>query len=73
MHVLNLSVQSNGPREEQVVVASPNKPMQRAGTDKVLGRGRVNVVLEQVLRARVLRRRRAVADGRRSAPLLHGF
>jgi hypothetical protein len=31
-----------------------NKPLQRSGLDKVLGRGRGNVVLEQVLRARVL-------------------
>jgi hypothetical protein len=44
---------------------SPNKPMQRTGTHKVLGRGRVNAVHEQVRRARVLNRRRAVADGRR--------
>jgi hypothetical protein len=33
---------------------SPNKPLQRSGVDKVLGRGRVGGVLEQVLRARVL-------------------
>ena len=33
---------------------APNKPLQRSGVDKVLGRGRVNVVLEQVTRARVL-------------------
>jgi hypothetical protein len=41
--------------------------MQRAGTHKLLGRGRLSVVLEQVLRARVLKRTRAVADGGRSA------
>jgi hypothetical protein len=34
--------------------APPNKPLQRSGLDKVLGRGRGYVVLEQVLRARVL-------------------
>jgi hypothetical protein len=37
--------------------------MQRAGTHKVRGRGRVNVVHEQVCLARVLIGRRAVADG----------
>jgi hypothetical protein len=33
----------------------PNKPLQRSGMDKALGRGRGEAVLEQVLRARVLR------------------
>ena len=32
----------------------PNKPLQRSGVDKVLGRGRGVAVLKQVLRARVL-------------------
>jgi hypothetical protein len=32
----------------------PNKPLQRSGVDKVLGRGRGVALLEQVLRARVL-------------------
>jgi hypothetical protein len=41
---------------------TPNKHMQRAGTDKVLGRGRSGVLLSQVPRARVLTRRRAGAD-----------
>lgn len=41
---------------------TPNKPMQRAGTDKVRGRGRLNVVLDQVTSARVLNGTRAVAD-----------
>jgi hypothetical protein len=36
--------------------------MQRAGTDKVLGHGRVNVVHKQVRLARVLNYLRAVAD-----------
>ena len=36
--------------------APHNNPLQRAGVDKVLGRGRGDVVLEQVLRARVLKR-----------------
>ena len=35
---------------------SSNNPLQRSGFDKVLGRGRVAVVLEQVQRARVLKR-----------------
>jgi hypothetical protein len=39
--------------------------MQRAGPDKVHGRGRVSNVFEQVTSARVLNRQRAVADGRR--------
>jgi hypothetical protein len=34
---------------------SANKPLQRSGLDKVLGRGRGGDVLEQVLRARVLK------------------
>lgn len=46
---------------------SPNKPMQRARTDKVLGRGRLSAVLEQVRRARVLIYRRAGAAGCRPA------
>jgi hypothetical protein len=37
--------------------------MQRAGHDKVRGRGRVSIVHEQVHLARVLNCRRAVADG----------
>jgi hypothetical protein len=41
---------------------SPNKPLQRSGTDKVPGRGRGDVVLEQVWRARVLMRTRPVAE-----------
>jgi hypothetical protein len=32
---------------------TPNQTLQRSGFDKVLGRGRGNAVLEQVLRARV--------------------
>jgi hypothetical protein len=31
-----------------------NNPLQRSGVDKVLGRGRGEQVLEQVIRARVL-------------------
>jgi hypothetical protein len=31
-----------------------NNPLQRSGADKVLGRGRGEQVLEQVIRARVL-------------------
>jgi hypothetical protein len=40
----------------------PNLALQRAGTHKVLGRGRFGVMLEQVMRARVLRGWRAVAE-----------
>jgi hypothetical protein len=40
----------------------PNSALQRAGTHKVLGRGRSGEVLEQVMRARVLIGRRAVAE-----------
>jgi hypothetical protein len=38
------------------VQTAPNKPLQRTGIDKVLGRGRGDVVLEQVPHARVLMR-----------------
>jgi hypothetical protein len=41
--------------------------MQRSGTHKVRGRGRVNIVHKQVRLARVLMRQRAVADGCRWA------
>ena len=34
---------------------TPNKPLKRPGMDKVPGRGRGGGVLEQVLRARVLK------------------
>jgi hypothetical protein len=44
-------------------VVTPNKSMQRAGTHKVLGRGRSPYLHSQVRRARVLSFRRAVADG----------
>jgi hypothetical protein len=40
----------------------PNKHMQRAGTHKVLGRGRPSVASCSALRARVLNYRRAGAD-----------
>ena len=42
--------------------ASSNNPLQRSGNDKVLGRGRFGVVLEQVCTARVLERPRAAAE-----------
>ena len=41
---------------------SPNKHMQRAGTHKVLGRGRSGILLSQVPLACVLMRRSAGAD-----------
>jgi hypothetical protein len=49
--------------------APPNKPMQRAGTHKVPGRGRPMSLQSQVRLARVLNRQRAVADGCRWATL----
>jgi hypothetical protein len=41
---------------------SPNKPLQRAVFDKVLGRGRGVAVLDQFLRARVLMQLRPAAE-----------
>ena len=40
----------------------PNNPLQRSVNDKVLGRERGDVVLEQVMPARVLERTRAAAE-----------
>jgi hypothetical protein len=45
-----------------MVARAPNQALQRAGTHKVLGRGRSGRLLEQVMRARVLMRWRAVAE-----------
>jgi hypothetical protein len=39
-----------------------NKPLQRSGVDKVPGRGREEVVLKQVMRARVLKRQWPAAE-----------
>jgi hypothetical protein len=47
---------------QAVTFGSPNKSLQRAGTHKVLGRGRPSVVHIRALRARVLKRRRAAAE-----------
>ena len=47
---------------------APNKSLQGPGIDKVLGRGRSGGVLAQVLRARVLSRRRAAPELSRYAP-----
>jgi hypothetical protein len=52
---------------------TPNKPMQRAGHDKLRGRRRVSVVLQQVTNARVLKRTRPVDDGGRQAALIWSF
>ena len=41
---------------------SSNNPLQRSGVDKVLGRGRGAVVIEQVLRGRVLKGTRPAAE-----------
>ena len=51
----------------QVVPRSPNKHMQRAGTHKVLGRGRLDLVPCPEPRARVLTGQRAGADVNRWA------
>jgi len=40
---------------KQGIARASSKPLQRSGLDKVPGRGRGVVVLEQVLRARVLK------------------
>lgn len=45
-----------------------NKPLQRTGIDKVLGRGRGVAVLKQVPRARVLMHWRPAAERSRYAP-----
>jgi hypothetical protein len=50
------------PLREMWCATPPNKHMQRAVTHKALGRGRSDVLLSQVLRARVLTGRRAGAD-----------
>ena len=42
--------------------SSPNKSLQRAGTHKVLGRGRSSLFLISLPRARVLLAQRAVAE-----------
>jgi len=49
----------------QVNDVPPNNPLQRSVNDKVLGRGRGRVLLDQVTSARVLKRTRAVADAGR--------
>jgi hypothetical protein len=41
---------------------APNKSLQRAGTHKVLGRGRPSREATRALRARVLKGRRAAAE-----------
>jgi hypothetical protein len=40
----------------------PNRPLQGSGVHKVLGRGRSGVLLDQVLRDRVLSRQRAAPE-----------
>jgi hypothetical protein len=52
-----------------LVRTSPNNRVQRAGRDKVQGRGRLITVLEQVRHARVLNELRPVADAGRWAAL----
>ena len=41
---------------------TPNKPLQRSGVDKVLGRGRGRLATKQVQRARVLKGQRPAAE-----------
>jgi hypothetical protein len=41
---------------------TPNKPLQRSGIDKVLGRGRGRAAIKQVPRARVLSRQWPAAE-----------
>jgi hypothetical protein len=45
-----------------LTIVSPNKSLQRAVTDKVLGRGRPSAERTRALRARVLEGRRAAAE-----------
>jgi hypothetical protein len=40
----------------------PDKPLQRAGMDKVLGRGRLGAATKQVTRARVLKHASPAAE-----------
>jgi hypothetical protein len=49
---------------------APNKSLQRAVTDKVLGRGRPSAERTRALRARVLKRQRAAAELNRYTALL---
>ncbi len=56
---INLNAQLEVPRS---CVPPPNKHMQRAGTHKVLGRGRSPVLYSHVSRARVLKCQPAGAD-----------
>jgi hypothetical protein len=54
-------------QEPRLASLSPNKSLQRAGTHKVLGRGRPSAERTRALRARVLRGRRAAAELSRQA------
>jgi hypothetical protein len=45
-----------------MLCSAPNKSLQRAVTDKVLGRGRPSESAHERCRARVLKRRRAAAE-----------
>jgi hypothetical protein len=46
----------------------PNNPLQRSVNDKVLGRGRGRLLLDQVMSARVLERTRPAAERGRYTP-----
>jgi len=47
---------------QRVLEPPPNKPLQRSGMDKALGRGRGEIVLDLVLRARLLNRQWPTAE-----------
>jgi hypothetical protein len=49
-------------KEKSASHESPNNPLQRSVNDKVLGRGRGRVFLDQVTSARVLERTRLAAE-----------
>jgi hypothetical protein len=54
-------------RWQNMAVAPPSKPMQRSGTPKEFGRGRLAFSHSQICLARALNRQHAVADGSRWA------
>jgi hypothetical protein len=47
--VHDMTATREGREERALTRSSPNKPLQRAGTDKVLGRGRLSVVFDSSL------------------------
>ena len=57
-----VSVSHPFPNRNVTLTVSPNKHMQRAGTHKVLGRGRLGMTPSSLPPARVLNGQRAGAD-----------